>query len=375
MNIIQVTNTFFPTLGGVERIVDGFATYLAEQGHNVTTLVPAMTKPLNLHRPYHLDYFPRNTYHSTRKNPLWLAYLHLNTTPKILSTAKNLHADIVNFHSRHFFSASRRVRRIAPTALTLQTTYFLYFKHKWWRKLLLDSFDVILAPTHQHVQYVRQLSKSQVEWVPTGINTQEFSPTRKNPQWRKKLGIQPHDVMLLCVGRMVEYKGFTDMPQVVAALRKEGIPAKLVFVGDGPSRTAIEAEVDRHHVKEAVVFHGWVTSEKELQTAYASTDIFVHPARKGEAYGRVIIEGLASGAPVLSTNTGGPADIINNGKDGFLVPPNDPKELFHIALKLAQNKSLREKVAKEGRKKAETQYSLHATTTQYLSIVKSLARD
>ncbi|MHA2059618.1 MAG: glycosyltransferase family 4 protein [Candidatus Ranarchaeia archaeon] len=375
MNIFQVTNTFFPTIGGVEHIVDELAIQLTQQGHEVTTLVPSISKPLNLERPYQLEYFPGKKYYSKKNNPIWLAMIHLNTIPKIVSATRRKKPDLVNFHSRHFFTASRWIRKKTTTALTLQTTYFLHLNKRSWRKMLLESFDVVFAPTKQHMEFIRKLSNTRVEWVPTGINVNEFTPQHKSKSWRQALGIKPDEIVFLCVGRMVEYKGFTDMPAVIARLRKAGVPAKLVFLGDGPLRPTIEAEVKHLGIEDSVLFVGWVTSRQDLQTAYASTDIFVHPARVGEAYGRVIVEGLASGVPVLSTNTGGPADIITPEKDGLLAEPSDHESLYQAALRLAQNKSLREKLGKQGRGKAETVYSLDATMKRYQSIVESFKRD
>ena len=91
----------------------------------------------------------------------------------------------------------------------------------------------------------------------------------------------------------------------------------------------------------------------------ASFDIFVLPSRS-EGFGRVNLEAMAMGKPVISTNVGGIPEVVLDGVTGILVPPGNSKDLAHAIMRLLNDYELRESIGKQGRRRVEEHFTLQA---------------
>ncbi len=127
--------------------------------------------------------------------------------------------------------------------------------------------------------------------------------------------------VLLASGRMVSYK---NLPLLIRAFaRMNRTDAELLILGDGPERPAIEAEINRQHVADRVKLLGYIAEPWEI---YAHARCFVLSS-DSEAFGLVVVEALANGLSVVSTNCDGPREILDRGRYGWLVPAGDEKAL------------------------------------------------
>jgi len=373
MKVLHVANTFFPNVGGVETFIDEFSTLLVEAGHEVTILVPSSTKKLNLKRKYQIEYFNKEKFEFTKKRAYRFILDHILCTSEIISLVDKIKPDVVHFHSRNFFYASRKVRRKTPTMLLLHTTYFMHLRKKFWRKTLLNSFDVIITQTTQLEEKVKKMTNSKISKLPICIDTEQFNPNKRDQKYRTELGVKPEEIMILSVGRMVEYKGFTDLPKIISRLALEKLPIKMIFIGDGPTKNEIIRLIKKYEIQEITSIRTDV-DQKLKKNIYASADIFVHPVRWGEAFGIVVLEALSSGVPVLSTKSSGPAEIITDNVDGLLAIPKDEESLYQLLKKLIQDKRLRKNISIKGREKALEKYSLKRYLEDYLKIVQEIKK-
>ncbi|QLH81133.1 glycosyltransferase family 4 protein [Halosimplex pelagicum] len=121
----------------------------------------------------------------------------------------------------------------------------------------------------------------------------------------------PYD--LLYVGSLDEHKGVDRLVPVLDRLNRSGDgPFRLTVVGDGGLRTDLEAAAEKRGLDEAVTFTGWLDND-DLPALYAAHDCFLYPGRWDEPFGRVFLEALAAGTPVVASDVGSVAEIVGDG--------------------------------------------------------------
>ncbi|HEV7656462.1 MAG TPA: glycosyltransferase family 4 protein [Mycobacteriales bacterium] len=158
---------------------------------------------------------------------------------------------------------------------------------------------------------------------------------------------------VVAVGRMVPKKGFDVLVEAVADLRDRGVDLELVIAGeDGPDAGRIRALV-AERCPELVRFTGPLT-QCELLELYRSANVFALACRvdgDGDRDGipNVMVEAMAAGLPVVSTAVSGIPELVRDGENGLLVPPEDPAALAGALLKLAADAPLRDRLAAAGR--------------------------
>ena len=188
--------------------------------------------------------------------------------------------------------------------------------------------------------------------------------------WRRRLRIPEEALILVAVGRLHPVKGFEDL---LAALSTFGAtlyhrPLYLVIVGDGPLNAKLRGYADQIGVGERVRWVGW---QLDPHPYYELADLFLCPSRH-EPLGNVILEAWAHGRAVLSTQTAGALELIANGEDAWLVPPQQPQALADGIRRLLTDEPLRERLAANGRSKVENHYSQRHIVNAYLDLYQRL---
>lgn len=169
-----------------------------------------------------------------------------------------------------------------------------------------------LAPSTASLRQLEVLGVDRLRRWGRGVDVERFAPERRSDAWRSE--VAPEATVVGYVGRLAPEKQVEDL----AAL--SGIEGtRLVIVGDGPSRPALERALPE------ALFTGHLTGGT-LAEALASFDVFVHPG-ESETFGQTIQEALASGVPVVATGTGGPVDLVRSSIDGWLYRPGDLRDL------------------------------------------------
>jgi glycosyltransferase involved in cell wall biosynthesis len=153
---------------------------------------------------------------------------------------------------------------------------------------------------------------------------------------------------LCALGRLTVHKGYDVLIDAVADLAKTGRDIEVLVVGDGPRRGDLERRAAARGVKDRVRFLGAIRRPARV---LASSDVFVHPARR-EGFGIVLLEALSLGVPVVATTCpGGPKDILDGGRYGVLVPPDDATELGAAIGNLQDDEAARSRLAATGRER------------------------
>jgi glycosyltransferase involved in cell wall biosynthesis len=167
----------------------------------------------------------------------------------------------------------------------------------------------------------------------------------------------PGALRLLCVGRLVEHKGHRILLKAVSLL-PDNIQWKLVIAGDGPMRAELKRDIAHMNVANRIEIK-LELSDKEIQDEYSRASIFVLPStsRGGvEGFGIVLLEAMAQGVPIVASSTGGIPEVLDNGRCGLLVPPNDAPALANAIAKLSSNPDAARTLATAGRERLLKQY-------------------
>jgi glycosyltransferase involved in cell wall biosynthesis len=179
-----------------------------------------------------------------------------------------------------------------------------------WRRTLKKA-SLIFCATEPHARLIERETDAHVEKLPVIIDLPEqFHRRREAFQ-------QDRPLRLTFVANLLSYKNPRVFCETIRILKDRGVPATGVVVGDGPERAILEKWCRLHGVIDEIQFLGRVPNSEVFQQL-AQADLLIS-ASLGEPYGRSIVEAMAMGTPALCHRSGGPADIILNGLDGFLV--------------------------------------------------------
>lgn len=202
--------------------------------------------------------------------------------------------------------------RILTEDSFLETLTWSYMK--WF----YDALDLIYVNSegYRRAWIDRGIAKEKLRILPRGLDTALFNPSRRDAEFWSKRGVQRGATVLLYVGRVSKEKDLDVIAQAWPRLRREGVA--LAFVGDGPYRAELQKQLPD------AVFTG-VLAGHELATAYASADIFLFPSTT-DTFGNVILEAQASGLPCVVSDQGGPKDLVEPGRTGFITRSLDVED-------------------------------------------------
>jgi glycosyltransferase involved in cell wall biosynthesis len=192
--------------------------------------------------------------------------------------------------------------------------------------------------------------REQFAIVPSGVPTEALrraAPTRADA--RARLGLPPEAYVVAGVGRFVPIKGFDLLVAALIDVVARVPGAHVLLVGDGGERGALEAQARALGVADRLHITGTVT---DVIGVLAAADVLAAPSRN-EGMGRVLVEAMALGLPVVGARVGGIPDVIVDGECGLLVPPDDPGALAAALVELGRDGARRSKLGAGARPRAE----------------------
>ena len=202
--------------------------------------------------------------------------------------------------------------------------------------------------------------------VPFGVNTEAFAFRRAATRTDGALTIG-------FVGRMLLGKGLGVLAKALPRIAAENW--KLLVVGDGPERKRLEQALAERHLIDRAEFAGAVAYER-VPDFYRRMDLFVMPTRTTkrirEQFGRVLVEAMSSGVPVVGTTCGAIPEVIENA--GIIVPEGDPAAMAEALRKLLRDGPLRERLAQAGRERVEQHYSWEQVARKTYTLFRQVLR-
>ncbi|GBD10682.1 Alpha-D-kanosaminyltransferase [bacterium HR23] len=364
MRILMVAHHWHPHLGGLEVVARELATRLVHRGHQVTVVTSTVGAPhTNCQGPrWDCPVYRVPAWDALER---WWGIPYPLFSPALLPILRRLVPahDVVLVHT-HIFASSvagaLMARRFGKPLVVYQHTPFIQYPFPWslverGADLFLGRWPLrwatrLVANSHASACYVQALTPGRpVEVIYPGVDTERFSPvasTAERQALRRRLGLPTDAFIALSAGRITYKKGLDTLVDACTALQGAS-DMLVVIVGDGPDRSALERRAQARGLS-CVRFVGAVPFDA-MPSLYRSANIFVLPSRTGEGFGLVLLEALASGLPVIATTNGGPAEVVHNGHNGLLVPPEDPLALAHAIRRLKEDTALAQRMGEHAR--------------------------
>lgn len=192
----------------------------------------------------------------------------------------------------------------------------------------------------------RGIASDKIKILPRGLDTTLFDPSRRDRAFLKKFGVRENATVLLYVGRISKEKDLDVLAAACKKLHGKNGALQLLLVGDGPYLKELKTLIPD------ACCTGYLTG-LELAKAYASSDIFVFPSTT-DTFGNVVIEAFASGLPAVVSDQGGPRELVENGRTGFVTKSLDVADFTAAVQRIVEDPKLREAMAKNARRSVET---------------------
>jgi len=280
---------------------------------------------------------------------------------RILRTSK---PDIVHTHTSKAGILGRLAAWMARVPIIIHTPHGHVFYGHFGRSLsrtFLQIEKLLGRITHHQIgltpqecnDYLRlRVSKpSNTSMIHSGVDVHRFSKGAKQRiRKRKELSIPADSLVIGYVGWLIPIKGVTYLVSAMAKVAGKYPESLLVLVGKGDDKgdeeIKLKEQVERAGLEDKVRFLGWRADVDEIMGCF---DIFVLPSLN-EGMGRVLVEAMAAGLPIVASRVGGIPDLVEDGKNGLLVPPADAPALAKAISDLLADKKTRNRMGKAGKK-------------------------
>ena len=310
MKIIHIANFYGPKSGGIKTTLHNLGSGYTNRGHDFTYIVPGV------------GFYQEKTPHGNRITvPSWLipfsgGYRIIKSNRQIKSILLALSPDRIEISDRFTLSGVGRWARShkIPTLVfshetlrglikTYQPFSFSKFV-RWHNARLAASFDHVVTTTNFAAAEFRELGIENLMQIPLGVDLATFSPKNRDEELRTKL-LKNGDVLLVHCGRLSPEKKPERSIQALRELLKQGINARLIYVGTGPLHKKLyESSRDI-----PVTFLGYISDKKYLAQIIASADISIAPGPI-ETFCLAALESLASGTPVVCSDTSAVGEFL-----------------------------------------------------------------
>ena len=305
---------------------------------------------------------------------------------EFLSICRRLRPDIVHTHNPKPGVYGRIAARLAGVPCIVNTVHGLYAQPSdpLRRRFVVYSLERLAAAfSHaellqnvEDVEVLRRLGvpRRKICVLGNGVDLSRFDPGQHRSarvRIRAELGIRDDEVVVGLVGRLVGEKGYREV--FAAARRVRAKHPEVRFVVAGPHDThkadaITRAEVERATVDSGVVFLGM---RSDVESLYAAMDVYVLASHR-EGFPRSAMEAAAMGLPIVATDIRGCRQVVDEGANGFLVPPRCHEPLASAVCSLVADRSLREAMGAASRAKALTSFDDRAQVRITLEVYERL---
>jgi glycosyltransferase involved in cell wall biosynthesis len=243
----------------------------------------------------------------------------------------------------------------------------------WWGRLGRATVVCHSSSVAAEIRQRWRPPEDRLVQFPLAVDTEVFHPRPVDVRttWRRSMGIPDGQTLFLVAGRLAASKRFDRMVEVIAQLGADGHDVGLVIVGRGVEEPGLRALAVELGVEGRVWFTGRLEGQ-DLGEAFAAADVLCSPSEY-EGFGLTLVEGMASGLPVLAVAVGGVTDLVVDGETGALVDAGRPGDLLVRAAELAPDRTLRSAWGAAGLRRAKELYGVDLFVRRFTELYRRVA--
>ncbi len=360
-------------VGGIENHLKVLSEGLVARGHDATVLVTNTGRATTHGKQNGVQVLKAGRMFQLASTPL---------SPELLRIARSLKPDLVHLHMPYPPGdlAARAVAGAPPLVVTYHSDIvrqrrLLQLYRPLLHATLRRAGNIIVTntPYIQSSPFLRRHG-AKCRVVPLSVDPARFADVsppavtalrqRLLAQGANSSSTSSSGGLILTVGVLRYYKGLDVLVDALTQL-----DAQLVIVGSGPEEERLRALAQALGVASRVHFAGRV-EDAELPLYYAAADVFVSASQlRAEAFGIVLLEAMAAGRPVVSTELGTGTSVVNqHGRTGFVVPPSDPHALAQALKVLLANTELRRQLGFAAQQRVRAEYTNELMLTRTLAV-------
>jgi N-acetyl-alpha-D-glucosaminyl L-malate synthase BshA len=365
---MRIGITCYPTYGGSGAVATELGLLLADRGHEIHFVT--------YDQPFRLGGFRERVYFHEVEMAGYPLFEHppysLALAVALHDAARKYELDLVHMHyaiphaasaflAREMLKGERDLKIVTTLHGTDITLVGLHPSFQAITQFsILQSDGLTAVSDYLKRETVRDFAvpAERIEVIPNFVDTELFSPG-KEPCHRASLA-PGGEKIVMHVSNFRPVKRIEDVVEVFARIR-EKVPARLVFVGDGPERPRAVQRAEALGVRDDVAFLG---KHASVEVLLACADLFLLPS-ESESFGLAALEAMASGAPVVASNAGGLPEVIEQGVSGYLLPVGDVEGMAAAGIRLLTDERHHAEIAAAARDRTIREFSSDAVVSRY----------
>lgn len=247
--------------------------------------------------------------------------------------------------------------------------------HRWLYSSVSHAI-AISRVIHQNLERTHPLPAEKIGVIHHGIDLKQFRFREEDRRAvRAELGIRPEEKVIGIIGRLQIGKGYLEFLQMARRVKTARPDVRFLIVGEATHGETKEADVILRKIREWDL-EDWVIRtgfRRDIPRVLSAMDLFVFPSH-AEAFGLVLIEAMAVGLPIVSSNCDGVLDIVQHGETGWLVPPKDVTQLTEAVLALLDDEQKRKAFGEAARRRTESHFDIEWMVDRVEDVYERLVR-
>ncbi|MDQ0337628.1 N-acetyl-alpha-D-glucosaminyl L-malate synthase BshA [Caldalkalibacillus uzonensis] len=365
---LKIGITCYPTLGGSGVVATELGKLLAEHGHQIHFITPGV--------PFRLGkFYPNIYYHEVEVNQYEVFRYppyDLTLASKMAQVANREKLDLLHVHyaiphAVCAILARQMVDHPLKVVTTLHGTDITVLAYDETLKEMIrygiEQSDLVTAVSDHLINETYELLhiNKDIYKVYNFVDLRQYERS-VHPLFRKQYAPNG-EKLVVHISNFRPVKRVLDVAKVFQLILRE-IPAKLIFIGEGPDFPRVCHWLKEHHLDSYVHFLG---KQDDVAEILSQTDLMLLPSEK-ESFGLVALEAMACGVPVIASNTGGIPEVIAQGQTGLIYPVGDIEGMAHGAVTLLSQPDVYRRFSQAALERTRTQFAADIILEQYLTL-------